>query len=111
MSEPPPVVLGRPPALCDEPVVLSREGGVRFSRDDTASRFLASLDREEMAQAAAGDSGKVPATLLGVPSAAKPGASKSAPAALPSGLATDVDGDIVQVSVQGKDGAALPACG
>jgi ABC-type transport system substrate-binding protein len=57
-----------------------------FSRDDTASRFLASLDRVDMAQAAAGDSGKVPATLLGVPSAVKPGASKSAPAALPSGL-------------------------
>jgi MarR-like DNA-binding transcriptional regulator SgrR of sgrS sRNA len=57
-----------------------------FSRDDTTSRFLASLDREDMARAVAGDSGKVPATLLGMGSASKSSPSQSAPGAPPSGL-------------------------
>jgi MarR-like DNA-binding transcriptional regulator SgrR of sgrS sRNA len=57
-----------------------------FSRDDTTTRFLASLDREEMAKAAAGESGRVPATLLGGPPPSRQDASPPVPAAPPTGL-------------------------
>ena len=62
-------------------------GASPFSRDDTATRFLASLDREEMAKAAAGESGRVPATLLGgPPPSSRQVASLPVPAAPPTGL-------------------------
>ena len=38
--------------------------GAPFSREETVARFLASLDREDLAHAVGGDLGTVPATLL-----------------------------------------------
>ncbi|MCI0569024.1 MAG: ABC transporter substrate-binding protein [Acidobacteria bacterium] len=61
-------------------------GAPPFTRDDTVSRFLASLDREEMARAAAGESGRVPATLLGGQPPHRQDSSQSVPGAPPPGL-------------------------
>jgi ABC-type transport system substrate-binding protein len=75
-----------------------------FSRGDTAARFVASLDRQGMAKAVGGESGRVPATLLGGQPPPRQEVSQGAPAVPPSGL-----GRLDLVYAEGDRSASLLA--